>query len=480
MPDDVGEAVLVADVDALDEEELATGLTAGSLIAEIRIKGLFGRYDYDLIVPEPARAKRLLLLYGDNGTGKTTVLRLIWHLLSPSRDRRHRHSIAAIAFASVEVVLVDGRRIVASRLTPSPGPYNLLLTIDGVVHSEAEWPGDATFNGWTDDSLELAAAGQFGDSGAASAIANTLEQRRYVQFLEELAAKPYFLADDRNVYSDDLAPGESRLRRDPLRSARVQGADDDVASIAQEVDASMSRAGSFLTRLALGGTASGSRGANSVYLDVLRQLGAATESTETEQEARTRLLAQVSTVGQRHIGFQDLGLVPRFPTDEFELGIRALPDGRLTVADEVLTPFLQSLDARLDALQDAQKVIATFLREANGFLRDKELAFRPQRGLSVRTIPDGQALRPAQLSSGERHLTLLLCNAVLARRDTRVFLVDEPELSLNVKWQRKVVSALLACTEASPVQFVMATHSLELLSEYQDCVVRLKALPSTS
>jgi predicted ATP-binding protein involved in virulence len=42
-----------------------------------------------------------------------------------------------------------------------------------------------------------------------------------------------------------------------------------------------------------------------------------------------------------------------------------------------------------------------------------------------------------------------------------VFVVDEPELSLHVSWQRKFVSAIRRANPA--VQLILATHSPEII-----------------
>ena len=86
---------------------------------------------------------------------------------------------------------------------------------------------------------------------------------------------------------------------------------------------------------------------------------------------------------------------------------------------------------------------------------------------------DHKELRPSMLSSGEKQLVLLLCNAITARNDGTIFIIDEPEISLNVKWQRRLIQALLTCLDGVESQLVMATHSIEILSQYKEFVVPL-------
>jgi predicted ATP-binding protein involved in virulence len=81
-------------------------------------------------------------------------------------------------------------------------------------------------------------------------------------------------------------------------------------------------------------------------------------------------------------------------------------------------------------------------------------------------------------SSGERQLVLLLSNTILARDTAGIFLIDEPELSLNVKWQRNLVSALLRCSEGSRIQYVLASHTLELITQHKRDAIRLQSTTS--
>mgnify|MGYP001596305897 CR=1 FL=1 len=59
------------------------------LISAIRIEKLFGLYTYD--IPQDGELSNAAILYGDNGVGKSTVLRLVFHLLSAAHNRGPVH-----------------------------------------------------------------------------------------------------------------------------------------------------------------------------------------------------------------------------------------------------------------------------------------------------------------------------------------------------------------------------------------------------
>jgi len=69
---------------------------------------------------------------------------------------------------------------------------------------------------------------------------------------------------------------------------------------------------------------------------------------------------------------------------------------------------------------------------------------------------------------------LLFCHTLIARDRPSIFIIDEPELSLNVKWQRKLLEALLDVVAKSQIQFLFASHSIELLAQHRDKVVPLR------
>jgi ABC-type glutathione transport system ATPase component len=117
-------------------------------------------------------------------------------------------------------------------------------------------------------------------------------------------------------------------------------------------------------------------------------------------------------------------------------------------------------------------LIQKFINTLNGLLNDKSVSFKLSGGFIIENKL-GVKLDPAQLSSGEQQLILLFCYILTERDQQCVFMIDEPEISLNVKWQRQLISSLLQLTEGAKVQFILASHSLELLSQHRNRVVKL-------
>lgn len=81
------------------------------------------------------------------------------------------------------------------------------------------------------------------------------------------------------------------------------------------------------------------------------------------------------------------------------------------------------------------------------------------------------AINSESLSAGEKQmLSFIAYNGLKANT---IFLIDEPELSLHVDWQRQMFSILRE--QQSSNQFIIATHSPFIYSQYPDKEAQLSA-----
>jgi len=151
-----------------------------------------------------------------------------------------------------------------------------------------------------------------------------------------------------------------------------------------------------------------------------------------------------------------------------------MPANKFSIVDRVLEPFLRGNDARLQALNILYIALTTTVESVNSMYLNKRIDLHLEKGLTISTV-HGAMLQPEQLSSGEQELLILFCEVISALRPETILFIDEPELSLNVSWQRKLLHSLLRCASGNTVQFVIATHSIEILAQYRVNVTRLSS-----
>ncbi|GAP44841.1 protein containing AAA domain [Lentimicrobium saccharophilum] len=97
-------------------------------IKEIIVEKLFGYFDYRLTNTNTESIEnQLLILYGDNGSGKTTILKLIFYLLSSKDKSGHKSKIAQTKFKKFSVILNCGIEIGALRTDGDLGSFNYYI-----------------------------------------------------------------------------------------------------------------------------------------------------------------------------------------------------------------------------------------------------------------------------------------------------------------------------------------------------------------
>lgn len=85
------------------------------------------------------------------------------------------------------------------------------------------------------------------------------------------------------------------------------------------------------------------------------------------------------------------------------------------------------------------------------------------RDIGVETTSNVKIDLPS-LASGEKQLFFILLAAL--RASNHSLIIDEPELSLHVDWQKKLVKSL--CLLNPRMQLILATHSPEIIADLPD------------
>nr|WP_236593361.1 AAA family ATPase [Paenarthrobacter ureafaciens] len=135
----------------------------------------------------------------------------------------------------------------------------------------------------------------------------------------------------------------------------------------------------------------------------------------------------------------------------------------------VIGTYAELLRSRADSRQFVVDRLLTFESVMADFLHDKSVKVTGK-GLTI-TSDSGRVLKEGQLSSGEYQLLYLMVAALTTRRRGTVIAMDEPELSMHVEWQRKLVPSLIRCASRANPQFLFATHSPDVAASYFEKLV---------
>lgn len=195
--------------------------------------------------------------------------------------------------------------------------------------------------------------------------------------------------------------------------------------------------------------------------DIEPILGSIRESLEGLQEASSEV---------PHVYYQISSLVKEHSQH---------PTLKETIASKILLVYEQALRERINVQRRAFQRIKTFEESVNRFLQHKQLAVDATGGAHVGragrarmiVLEGGRKTSLSVLSSGERHVLALLFSATHMSSADGMLLIDEPELSLHVDWQRVILRELMK--QAGDRQIIACTHAPEVTADHRNVMTRL-------
>ncbi|PEF47022.1 hypothetical protein CON22_09265 [Bacillus cereus] len=130
----------------------------------------------------------------------------------------------------------------------------------------------------------------------------------------------------------------------------------------------------------------------------------------------------------------------------------------------VLELYIEDTVKKLSVFEELEKNTALFLDIVNDRFGDKELIIDKNQGFIIK-LRNGRELKNAnQLSSGEQHALVMNFDLLFHSTPNTLVLIDEPEISLHIEWQQNYLSDLRKITELTGVDFIIATHSPDIMN----------------
>lgn len=438
-------------------------------LEEVAISGLFGRYNHRFTLDQD---HRVTILHGPNGVGKTAMLRLLYAIFAG-----RTFQLFATKFAELYLSFDSGETVRIRRESSVEDP-----TAEHIVVQSS-------------DALGLETTSEaFVDAKVLTKFASSIARR--LPWLERIDDEVWI---DRRT-AERLTTGELLSKFDgsdpDLRPARI-GIGEQIKpllklhGIVQELSRRVS-VHIIETQRLLSKPRRGERrpyreeeeGDSEVRTTVLecaeelkKRIAAslsryATESQRRDQSFPFRLLnlaqqsrvdtaklqRQLSDIGDKRRQLAEIGLL----VDKTEPYAESLERLDLASADDaqrrVIELYAGDTAGKLAALDEVLQVARLFFGVVNTRFRHKQLALDRERGLIANTV-EQDSIRLDALSSGEQHQLVLFFDLIFRVRPGSIVLIDEPELSLHISWQKSMLDSLIEIAAAKSLDIVIATHS---------------------
>ncbi|PID37848.1 MAG: hypothetical protein CR966_00190 [Pseudomonadales bacterium] len=116
---------------------------------------------------------------------------------------------------------------------------------------------------------------------------------------------------------------------------------------------------------------------------------------------------------------------------------------------------------RLLAFDNKETLKESLLSALNSLFSETNKIIEFANNKLVVKLTDGTQIDFSQLSSGERQVIFIFLKVVIASVDGALILMDEPEISLHLSWQEKLLNEIRRVNTTS--QIIIVTHSPAML-----------------
>lgn len=138
----------------------------------------------------------------------------------------------------------------------------------------------------------------------------------------------------------------------------------------------------------------------------------------------------------------------------------------------VMSVYARDTKEKLSVLVDLSEKIELLLGVLNQKYTNKRVTISRDSGLTIVGM-DGKTIPVTALSSGEQHELVLLYDLLFKVKPNTLVLIDEPELSLHISWQKGFMDDLLEIIRLAHFDVLMATHSPYIVGDRPDLLVVL-------
>lgn len=431
-----------------------------SMLESIKIKKLFGLFDYHITLDT---SENITILTGPNGYGKTTILNIIYHFFNQQFSYFQKLNFESISFEFSE----------SKRMELTKKEKKAILTNNTAIFPRVYTDIHINF---FDSEKKI---GTFiYDSELRELIANELKNFFSLRQIEEdlwintRTNEKISLNNFLNLYKEQLPEHFISL----IKKKQSEEKNNPIIIFLNSLNIYLIKEQRLLHKI-FGRDKEEDTFLNTIelYAEELKklieekqleayQITQKLDSSFPKRLIETKTVIDEATFKKRFAKLKDKqSKLQQFGITTVE---QEIPDYN-TESAKVLSVYLNDSEEKLSVYDDLLTKIDLFV----SIISQKDFAFKTLqissgKGFSFYQNKTLQPLSLTDLSSGEQHEVVLLYELLFKTAPNTLILIDEPEISLHVIWQKAFIDDLKKISKLKRISFLVSTHSPQIINNY--------------
>ncbi len=428
-------------------------------LQSIHIKGLFDMFDYDI---EFAENENVLILTGANGFGKTQILNIIYNLFN-----KNFNFFDKLVFSEIKLFLSENIQIVINKNDKKQTNYMFFKDYQNIGEIYSGWLSSINITNNVNKIQELERLlpiekidnNRWHDFRTGHILTDTELLNTFIDEIPSrfLTSKPILKRNSLYVLNslDTHLIEEQRL----FKFYEV----DEVKTNVEKTVEIYSYELSGLIYDVFDDFIEESQKLDNTY--VKRLMKASNQVSKNEYIKKQKNISHKINRLKKNGLYEVTSDIFNYEELNYEYETSDL---------KALSVYLNDLEKKLsvfDDLLEKLELFTTILNERR--FTFKSIVIDKDEGFYIQT-KKGKRLQLEDLSSGEKHELVLLYELIFKTDKNTLVLIDEPEISLHITWQKEFVKDLLKIIEIQGFQAIIATHAPAIINDRWDLVYTLE------